>query len=130
MRIPPELRNAIVEHLAACLPEEGCGLLAGRDGLCSLVFLVENELRSTVAFRMNPQEQLQAFLRMEDDELELLAIFHSHPRGPQTPSPTDLAEYAYPDAVTIIAVPVTGEWTLRGFRMDGRGFTEIELIIE
>lgn len=37
MRIPPELRNAMVEHLAACLPEEGCGLLAGRDGLCSLV---------------------------------------------------------------------------------------------
>lgn len=130
MRIPPELRNAMVEHLAACLPEEGCGLLAGRDGLCSLVFTVENELRSPVAFRMNPQEQLQAFLRMEEDELDLLAIFHSHPRGPQTPSPTDVAEFAYPDTVTIIAVPKDGEWTLRGFRLDGSGFMEIELIIE
>lgn len=130
MRIPPELRNAMVEHLAACLPEEGCGLLAGRDGLCSLVFPVENELRSPVAFRMNPQEQLQAFLRMEEGELDLLAIFHSHPRGPQTPSPTDVAEFAYPDTVTIIAVPVDGEWTLRGFQLDGSGFMEIELIIE
>lgn len=130
MRIPPELRNVVVKHLAACLPEEGCGLLAGRGGLCSLVVPVENELHSPTAFRMNPQEQLQAFLRIEDKGLELLAIFHSHPRGPQAPSPTDLAEFAYPEALSIIAVPVDGAWTLRGFRLNGHGFTEIELIFE
>lgn len=130
MRIPPELRDAMVEHLAACLPEEGCGLLAGRGGLCSLMIPVENELHSPVTFRMNPQEQLRAFLRMEDEDLELLAIYHSHPRGPQMPSPTDIAEFAYPDALSIIAVPVDGVWTLRGFQIDRCGFTEIKLIFD
>ena len=130
MRIPLELRTAMVDHLAACLPEEGCGMLAGRGSLGSRVIPVDNELHSPVAFRMNPQEQLQAFLRMEEDGLELLAIFHSHPRGPQTPSPTDVAEFAYPEAVSIIAVPVDGGWILRGFQMDERGFTEIDLALE
>jgi len=130
MRIPPELRTAMVDHLATCLPEEGCGMLAGRGSLCSRVIAVENELHSPVAFRMKPQEQLQAFLRMEEDDLELLAIFHSHPCGPQTPSPTDVVEFAYPEAVSIIAVPVNGRWILRGFQMDERGFTEIDLALE
>ncbi len=130
MRISPELREVMVEHLAACLPEEGCGLLAGRDGHCSMVFPVKNELHSPTTFRMDPQEQIWAFLQIEERGLELTAIFHSHPCGPQVPSSTDLAEFAYPGVIMMISVPMNGEWIFRAFKIIDRTYSEIALIWE
>ena len=40
------------DHVAACAPEEGCGLVAGREGLASSIYLIENELHSSSRFRM------------------------------------------------------------------------------
>ena len=45
---------------------------------------------------------LAAFLAMETQDEELLAIYHSHPQGPAHPSPTDIAQAYYPDVVQII----------------------------
>jgi proteasome lid subunit RPN8/RPN11 len=69
------------------------------------VIPVENELHSPVRFRMAAQEQLKAFLRFEERGLELVGLFHSHPAGPVHPSPTDLAEFAYPGVLTVILAP-------------------------
>lgn len=45
---------------------------------------------------------LAAFLAMEAHSEELIAIYHSHPQGPPHPSPTDIAQAYYPDAVQLI----------------------------
>lgn len=117
----------MLAHLAGCLPAEGCGLLGGAQEKVRLVRPVSNELNSPTAFRMAPQEQLQAFLELEEAGLDLLAIFHSHPDGPQVPSATDLAQFAYPDVLSVICVPEGGDWIVRGFEIHADQVTEVTL---
>ena len=126
------LLQAILAHLTACLPEEGCGLLGGElDGQgqadIRAVIPVENSLHSPVRFRMDPAAQLQAFNRLDEQGLELLAIFHSHPNGPDSPSITDLTEFAYPGVLTLIFSPLDLNaqpdnpacWQCKSYRIDG-----------
>ena len=113
-------------HVAAHAPLEACGLVAGRAGTSAAVITVTNALGSPVQFRMDAQEQFRAFEQIEAADQDILAIFHSHPNGPPVPSPTDLAEAAYP-VVNLIWTLVNGEWTARGFWIEGGVYTEVTL---
>ena len=57
----------------------------------------------------------------EDAGLKLAAIYHSHPRGPETPSPTDIACAIYPDSVYLIVSLATPDRpVVKGFRITDR----------
>jgi len=118
------------DHIVAHLPEEACGLIGGVGDEARLVLPVTNELHSPVRFRMSPQEQLEAFLRFEEGRLDLIGIFHSHPRGPARPSPTDMAEWMYADVKSLIWAPRMGLWSARAFIMGTSVFQERPLIVE
>ncbi|MEN4042557.1 MAG: Mov34/MPN/PAD-1 family protein, partial [Anaerolineaceae bacterium] len=62
--------------------------------------------------------------------LTVLAIFHSHPAGPDFPSETDLAEFTYLDTITLIFSKRTGAWQARGYQISGRSYQEITLVWE
>ena len=100
--LSPALLDEMIAHVAGRWPEEACGLVAGRDGRAVRLYPVENIHHSPVAYEMDPVQQVRAMIAMEDDGLEMLAIFHSHPDGPARPSPTDVANAYYPDAAQII----------------------------
>jgi len=121
-------RRKIIQHLEACLPEEGCGMVAGIANTAQMVFPVTNELHSPVRFRMDPVEQLEKMIWIEDRELEILAIFHSHPSGPEIPSETDLAEFAYPGTIMLILSKGSGQWQARGFLVEGSSYREVALV--
>lgn len=107
-------------------PLESCGLLAGRDAKVEKIFFVQNQAHSAVRYVMNPIEQLNAFEWIDSNGMNLLGIFHSHPSGPETVSPTDIAQAAY--AVTyIILARVDGRWRARGFWIEDGGFREVTL---
>jgi len=118
----------ITDYLNGHLPMEACGLLAGKNDRVEKVFFVQNQAQSPVRFVMDPYEQLKAFDWIDDNGLELLGIFHSHPSGPETASPTDIAEAAY-DVVHIICSRKKGQWKLRGFWIENREATEVTLQI-
>lgn len=105
------------KHVEANLPEEACGLVAGKEGRSQRVYLVENILHSPIRYRMNPEGQLKAFIELEQNGWELLAIFHSHPRGPEHPSATDTDEAYYPEAAHLIWSYTDGEWRCLAFRI-------------
>jgi proteasome lid subunit RPN8/RPN11 len=92
----------ILTHLASVYPMEGCGLLGGKDGRIQCHYPIKNQLNSPVAFDMDPQQLVAAITDIEARGLSLAAIYHSHPRGPAKPSPTDISQAYYPDAVQII----------------------------
>lgn len=102
-------------HVAAHAPEEACGLVAGKDGHAQRVIPVENDLHSRFRYRMAPEAQLAAFQEIEAEGLELVAIYHSHPDGPENPSITDIAEAYYPEALYLIWSRTSDEWQCRGF---------------
>ena len=92
----------ILTHTQSQYPLEACGFLSGRDGVVMNQYPIHNRLQSETEYEMEPTEMLSAFLAMESQNEELIAIYHSHPQGSAHPSPTDIAQAYYPDAVQII----------------------------
>jgi proteasome lid subunit RPN8/RPN11 len=123
-----EHAQAITQRAGIHAPLEACGLLAGRGNRVEKVLFVQNQAQSPVRFVMDPYEQLQAFEWIDSNGLDLLGIFHSHPAGPETASPTDIAEAAYA-VVHVICARKDGRWKLRGFWIASRQATEVELQI-
>jgi proteasome lid subunit RPN8/RPN11 len=83
---------------------------------------------------MAPAEQIEAFSRMEAEGLDLLGIFHSHPAPPEAaaldhPSPSDIAESAYPVA-NIIWVRTNDGWQAHGYDIHAGGLTPVLLAVE
>jgi len=118
--------QAMRRHVSRGAPLEACGLLAGKNGRVELTLGIYNAERSPVRFRMEPRAQWRALQRIEAAGLELVGIYHSHPNGPDRPSPTDIAESMYPVA-QIIWVRVDGEWRATGFQIEGGKAAEITL---
>ncbi|WP_299027318.1 M67 family metallopeptidase [uncultured Thermanaerothrix sp.] len=132
LRLSLAQEKMILNHVIQHLPEEACGLLGGQGETVSVVIPVTNSLHSPVRFRMDPAELLKALEWLDTEDLDLVGIFHSHPRGPATPSETDLHEFAYPESLMLIVSPVGKVWRLRAFEIniEKRTYEEARLIIE
>jgi proteasome lid subunit RPN8/RPN11 len=128
LSITPSIWQAMRQQVRRLAPQEACGLLAGKNNRVEMRIGVRNADGSPVRFHMDPQEQWRAFQRMESAGLELLGIYHSHPNGPDRPSPTDIAEAMYP-VVQIIWYRQDEKWQARGFRIESGKVREVELIL-
>jgi glycerol uptake facilitator-like aquaporin len=75
-----------------------------------------------------PAELIGALRTLRNSGETLLAIYHSHPRGPAQPSQRDLERAFYPDAAHVIVSLATSENpAVRGFRIVDAEAIEIEL---
>ena len=120
----------MLDHVQECLPEEACGLLAGGDGLVSEVLPVENIAHSRVQYRMEPQAQVSGLLGIEARGLELVAIYHSHPSGPESPSVTDRAVVYDPEALVLVWCFGSRGWQVRAFDLGGDAPLEVPIEVE
>lgn len=126
----------IVSYARSKLPEEACGLLAGRIGedgsrVVERVFLMENSDHSNEHFTIEPQAQLQAILEIRKEGLTLLGNWHSHPETPSRPSQEDIRLACDPQASYLILSLMEKENpVLRSFRVQkGEAWRE-ELAID
>jgi proteasome lid subunit RPN8/RPN11 len=115
----------MLEDVIKQAPIESCGMVAGRNGYSEKIYSITNILNSPIRFRMLPEEQLFAFNDIEDCGLELIAIYHSHPKGPHKPSATDISEFYYPGTISLIWSPQKNNWVCHGFRIDGDKVSEV-----
>jgi len=115
----------MLEHVKRCLPEEACGLIGGIEDRGSIVIPIANRLNSPVRFLMEPGEQVNAFIWLEKNHLDLIAIFHSHPYGPSFPSPTDILEFYYPGVVTLIWNRPRKNWRCNAFQIESGIYSEM-----
>lgn len=127
-----ELSNLLLQEMIAYvdqhMPLEACGVLAGKAAQAEKMIGVLNQVQSPVRFVMDPYEQLHAFDWIDSNGLDLVAIFHSHPTGPETVSPTDIAEAVY--AVVHIVLSRAGtQWKARGFWIENHEASEVKLQI-
>lgn len=92
------LADELVTHASDDLPNECCGIIAGRDGIATRVLRTANSESSPFMYVMDPGEQMRVMDEIDDAGEDLLAIYHSHTRSAAYPSRTDvdLAFYAKP----------------------------------
>jgi proteasome lid subunit RPN8/RPN11 len=110
MIIPAAVRVEVDEAFARCLPNEACGLLAGRGDCVSRFYPVANALASPVAFAANVPDLFLAFRQMRESGEDLIGIVHSHPNSPAIPSPRDRAEWHYGSVAMVIVDMRTRHW--------------------
>jgi proteasome lid subunit RPN8/RPN11 len=127
--IQPHQYEEMLQHVAGLVPQEACGLLAGKNGRVEKVIPVQNQAQSPVRFVMDPYEQLNAFEWIDAQALDLVGIFHSHPAGPETVSATDIREAAY-EVVYIILSRSGDAWKMRGFWIENGQADEIALSVQ
>ncbi len=93
VRLPRACLEQTLSHLRAAMPHEGVGLWLGRAGRVVEVWPLRNvHARPWERYEAEPQSLLEAVRYIEREGLELVAIVHSHPRGPAQPSETDRAQ--------------------------------------
>jgi proteasome lid subunit RPN8/RPN11 len=126
LTLTQEQLQQMIAHVSSHVPLEACGLLAGRTSKVEAVLEVTNQAQSEVRFVMDPIEQLNAFEWIESNGLDLIGIFHSHPTGPETVSPTDIADAAYA-VVHVILARTNGAWHARGFWIENEKYNEVTL---
>ena len=126
LTLTKEQLQKMIMHVDSHAPLEACGLLAGHNSKVEAVLEVTNQAQSEVRYVMDPIEQLNAFEWIESNGLDLVGIFHSHPTGPETVSPTDIAEAAYA-VVQVILARVNNHWQARGFWMNDSDYHEVTL---
>ncbi|WP_135256975.1 Mov34/MPN/PAD-1 family protein [Thermus caldilimi] len=90
--VPRRLLEETRTHLQKEAPREGVGLWAGRREVERVIPLPNAHPEPLVGYLAEPLALLRALKEMEGEGLTLLAIYHSHPRGPAFPSPTDIRE--------------------------------------
>jgi proteasome lid subunit RPN8/RPN11 len=117
--LAPEHWKQMEADVIARSPEEACGLVAGRGDQTKLIYPITNMLHDAYRFRMDPEEQLRAFISVEDQGLDILAVYHSHPHGIDHPSHTDIDELTFPGVIYLIWYQDTDKWTCRGYLMHG-----------
>ena len=130
MRLPPELAQELVAHAIRDLPNECCGLIAGRGGDAVRVLPATNSEGSPFMYVMDPQEQLRMMDEIDDSGDDLLAVYHSHTRSAAYPSRTDVELAFFPDTLyLIVSIADRDAPEIRAFRLS-RGAPEGEQIHE
>ncbi len=85
----------MVGHAYDGLPEEACGLLAGRivaDPKVEVFYPCGNVAESSRVYTIDPKDHLRADRDAEGRGLEILGVMHSHTHTDAYPSATDLAQ--------------------------------------
>ena len=115
--------ETILKHCIEGLPNEACGLLAGkRDGAdkrVEKVYLMTNTDASREHFSMDPKEQLFALKDARAGGMELLGNFNSHPESPSRPSQEDKRlAYDPSSEYLILSLMEPGNPVLKAFHID------------
>ncbi|MDH3517766.1 MAG: M67 family metallopeptidase [Acidimicrobiia bacterium] len=125
IRLPGEVREAILTHAANCEPEECCGLLASNaSGEVRFVYPLTNSDHSERSFTIEESESYSAFLHADRSGWSISGVFHSHPRGPDVLSDRDLDGAVDSGWLHVLVSP----GGLRAFRVEGGAAVEVELI--
>jgi proteasome lid subunit RPN8/RPN11 len=133
LSLSKDLLKVMQAEVSRLAPEEACGVIAGfrEQGLAiaQMVIPTTNILHSPRRYRMDPHEQLDAFNFIERECWELIAIYHSHPTGPSSPSVTDINEAYYPEVLYLIWSQETEEWDCRAYKILDQKAIELPVII-
>jgi proteasome lid subunit RPN8/RPN11 len=124
-RIRQSALDAIVAHARAVQPSECCGMLVGLGRVIEESVAAANLASRDTRFLIDPKRHIETLRLTRRQGREVLGFYHSHVRTPAWPSPTDIAESAYSDAVHLIVSLASEPPEARLFRIVAGGVSEL-----
>src|SRR5690349_19916771 len=82
----------MIAHARAEAPRECCGLLIGNGTTIDEAVRTTNIEPGTTRYRIDPADHFRLIKALRGTGREIVGAYHSHPRSPARPSPTDVAE--------------------------------------
>ena len=130
--LPEAIREAIVEHCRRGLPNEACGLIAGDapaagGGRPTRWLPARNAHASPFRYELHPEDLVRLSLAIDDAGEVVWGIVHSHVASAAVPSPTDMREWRYPEALQLLVSMVPAP-ALRAWRIADGALQEIALV--
>jgi len=93
LRLKTQQLRFLKEETRRVHPVEACAILFGkttqREAIVKRVVTAPNVLKSTTRFEIDPKVFFDAFMQADEEGLEFIGLFHSHP-APAYPSGVDL----------------------------------------
>lgn len=102
MRIPRALYDEMVSHAQADAPNECCGIIGTRGSEGVVLHRATNVHHSPLKYEIGSDELYRISMALDEHDLEVGVIYHSHTRSAPYPSQTDVNLARYPDAVYVI----------------------------
>jgi proteasome lid subunit RPN8/RPN11 len=130
MRIARKLFDEMVAHAREDAPNECCGMVATRGGEAVKVYRAINAAASPLRYEIDGAEQYRIQMEIDDQNLELGAIYHSHTRSEPVPSQTDINLAFYPEALYVIVGLANGDVDVRAFAIRDGLVTEADLEVD
>jgi [CysO sulfur-carrier protein]-S-L-cysteine hydrolase len=102
-------------------------MIAARDGEAVAVHRARSLSPSPLRYDIDSRDLIRIMTEIEEDGLELGAIYHSHTRSDPVPSQTDINLAFYPDSLYVIVGLAGAEPDVRAWEIRDRQVTERSL---
>jgi proteasome lid subunit RPN8/RPN11 len=129
LRIPRPIFNEMFLHAREESPLEACGYLGGKGGIITKLFRMRNVDASEKHFSFEPEEQLATAKKARQEDLDLIAVYHSHPHSQPRPSKEDILLAYDPDLIYVILSLLPPKPIAKAFRIEEGKTVEILLRI-
>ena len=126
------------------LPTESCALLVGRflqisneetgekriQAIVNDIYFMKNIDDSSVSFRIDPEEHYKVIVEAQKKQMEIVAIYHSHPVTP-SPSGVDLSYMKIHDyAAWVIRGITERNHEVKAYQLYNDQLIDVDIIIE
>jgi proteasome lid subunit RPN8/RPN11 len=127
LRINKKLIDELWQDARVRLPHEACGYVAGTGEDAAMILPLSNIDKSEEHFSFDPAEQFEALRKARSAGIELLAVYHSHPKSPARMSEED-KHLAYDTNIIYVICSLLSE-EIKAFSIDEAKNVE-EIILE
>jgi proteasome lid subunit RPN8/RPN11 len=122
--------DQVFAHARRDHPDECCGVIAGKDGVATRVFEMDNAERSPTGFTFDSAQWLTVYRALDDADEEPWVVYHSHTATEAYPSRTDIrwsATAGFP--YWLLVSTRSGEDEIRAFTITDGAVTEVPLAV-
>jgi proteasome lid subunit RPN8/RPN11 len=119
LRIRRADHESMIRHALDGVPNEVCGLLAGRPSAADVevVYPCRNAAESPVIYEVDSLDLLKADRDAEGRGLQITGVYHSHTHTEAYPSPTDLRQAPDPEWHYVLVSLQDDEPVTRSYRI-------------
>jgi proteasome lid subunit RPN8/RPN11 len=134
LRLPQSMIDEMIAHAREAVPNECCGIIAGKDGVATKLYPMTNAAEDgykPYRYEMDGKELLHLIRDLDSRDEEFLVIYHSHVATQAYPSPTDVRFAAnWPDPYYVLVSLAEDPPPVRAFRITDGGIHDEDLIFE